>query len=219
MISVVIPAFDAARHLGDAIQSVLMQASRPLEVLVVDDGSSDETAEVARSFGPPVVCWSRAQGGAASARNAGIGRASGELIAFLDADDLWAAHKLARQRAVLDLDADLEAVFGHVQQFSEPTARQGASGPGQALPGYAPGTMLIRAEALRRIGPFDATLPRADVVEWFVRAQAQNLRHVMLPDVLLYRRLHGRNLGVRERDAQRAEYLKVLRAALRDKRR
>lgn len=218
MISVVIPAFNAARDLPDAIRSVLAQTYRPMEVLVVDDGSSDDTAAVARSAGPPVVCWSRPQGGAASARNAGVARAQGQLIAFLDADDLWTEDKLARQLAALDSDADLEAVFGHVQQFSGPFDAFSARRGGPRLAGYSPGTLLIRGDALRRIGPFDESLPRGDVVEWYVRAKRGQLRHVMLPDVLLYRRIHDRNLGIRERDAQRREYLRILRAEVARKR-
>jgi hypothetical protein len=111
--------------------------------------------------------------------------------------------------SALDADEALEAVFGHVRQFSDAAAGGRRLGP--VLAGYAPGTMLIRAAALRRIGPFAANLPHADVVEWYVRAQACELRHALLPDVLLFRRVHDRNLGVRRRHAQTREYLRILR--------
>ena len=218
MISVVIPAFNAAHYIGEAIESVLAQAYRPLEVLVVDDGSSDDTAKVARAFGPPVVCVCQEHGGTASARNAGLERASASLVSFLDADDVWAADKLALQHAALAADPALEAVFGHARQFSD-TGPATSHESGAALPAYTPGSMLIRFEALRRVGPFEVSFPRADVVDWYARARAVGLRHTLLPDVVLYRRIHDQNLGVRERAEQRQEYLRVLRTVIDRKRR
>lgn len=216
MISVVIPAFQAERFVGDAIRSVLAQSYQPIEILVVDDGSTDGTRAVADAFGPPVVVWSKERNGTAAARNDGVARARGELLAFLDADDLWTEDKLALQCAALAADPQLEAVFGHVQQFTE--TRDGTPPVGEALAGYTPSTMLIRADPFRRVGPFDVNVPRAEAVEWYARARAAGLRHRLLPDVLLRRRIHGDNLGVRERAHQTAEYLKVLRAEIARKR-
>ncbi len=96
-VSVVIPAYNAAWCVRRAVDSVLAQTFRDFELLVVDDGSTDDTAQVLGSYGPAVTVFQKANGGLSSARNAGIGAARGELIAFLDADDWWLPMKLERQ--------------------------------------------------------------------------------------------------------------------------
>ena len=92
-----IPAFDAERYLGDAIESILRQTCPPVELIVVDDGSSDRTPEIALSFGDSVRCVRQPHSGIGAALNRGIAMAHGALLAFLDADDLWTENKLALQ--------------------------------------------------------------------------------------------------------------------------
>lgn len=99
-ISVIIPAYNAAPFLRNAIDSAMRQSLPPLEILVVDDGSRDETAAIAGSYGPPVRCLQRENGGLSAARNTGIHAARGEWLALLDADDLWPEDHLANQWAV-----------------------------------------------------------------------------------------------------------------------
>ena len=97
-ISVIMPAFNAAPHIGQSIQSVLAQTFDDWDLIVVDDGSTDETATVAGSFSDSRIrCLRRENGGQAAARNTGIVNTQGEFIAFLDADDLWLPEKLDRQ--------------------------------------------------------------------------------------------------------------------------
>lgn len=100
-IAVVIPAFDAESFLGRAISSALEQTLAPREIVVVDDGSSDGTGEIARGFGPPVRCVRQANRGAAGARNRGIEEAQSDYVAFLDADDEWLSDHLERALEVL----------------------------------------------------------------------------------------------------------------------
>lgn len=97
LVSVVIPCYNAAKTLASTLESVLAQSYRPIEVVVVDDGSSDESVAIARSFAPAVTVVVQKNGGPASARNEGIRRCRGEYIAFVDADDLWFPEKLAVQ--------------------------------------------------------------------------------------------------------------------------
>ncbi|HEV3447230.1 MAG TPA: glycosyltransferase family A protein [Gemmataceae bacterium] len=99
-ITTIIPAYRAAGTIGRALDSVLRQTCRPEEILVVDDGSPDNLAAAVRPYGERVTLIRKSNGGAASARNLGLDRARGELIAFLDADDYWEANKLERQLAV-----------------------------------------------------------------------------------------------------------------------
>ncbi len=98
-VSVVIPCYNAARFLRETLDSVLNQTHAPLEVLVIDDGSTDESAAIAQSYGPPIRVICQPNQGESVARNRGIEEARGEWIAYLDADDLWLPEKLERQLA------------------------------------------------------------------------------------------------------------------------
>jgi glycosyltransferase involved in cell wall biosynthesis len=118
-VSVVIPARDGEQHLVEAIESVLAQSRPPDEVVVVDDGSTDGTAAVARGFGAQVVVVSQPQLGVAPAVNRGVQESRGTLLAFVDADDLWLPGKLELQLTALRERAELEAVFGHAVQFGD----------------------------------------------------------------------------------------------------
>ncbi len=100
-VSVVIPCFNAAPFLRQTIESALNQSQAPCEVLVIDDGSTDESPAIARSYGLPVRVISQVNMGESAARNRGIEEAIGEWIAFLDADDLWRPNKLKKQLAVV----------------------------------------------------------------------------------------------------------------------
>ena len=112
-VSVVIPAYRAAATIRRAIESVLQQTQRAAEIIVVDDGSPDELASIVeRSYGSQVTLLRKANGGAASARNAGIDRSTGDYVAFLDADDYWETDKLALQLAIFDRYHGLGLVAG-----------------------------------------------------------------------------------------------------------
>src|SRR5690606_20987586 len=97
MVSVVIPAYNVGPHIAEAIESVLAQDYPQVEIVVVDDGSKDDTAEVVATRYPQVSLIRKENGGAATARNAGIRAARGEFVAFLDADDIWLPGKLTAQ--------------------------------------------------------------------------------------------------------------------------
>jgi glycosyltransferase involved in cell wall biosynthesis len=222
LISVMVGVYNAERYLAEAIDSVFAQSYRPLELIVVDDGSDDGSAEVARRYGATLTYAWQENAGNGSARNHAVRLASGELFAFLDADDRFVADKLARQFAALQADPTLDMVFGHVREFVSPeltdaqraTVRPPAPQP---LPWPAPNLMLIRRESFARVGPFSESVRVGVTVDWYARAAEAGLRSAMLPEVVLERRLHLTNNGLRERDS-RQQYLHVLKAAL-DRRR
>jgi glycosyltransferase involved in cell wall biosynthesis len=117
---VVIPCFNAGCFIGEAIRSALHQTWPPEEVLVIDDGSTDESVEVVSGFGPPVRLFRQPNQGAATARNVGIRAARGDWIAFLDADDLWDADKLRKQvLAIQGADTDVVGVMTDLNWFGE----------------------------------------------------------------------------------------------------
>jgi len=157
-ITVVIPAHNAARFVPRCLGSVFAQTLKPAEVIVVDDGSTDDTAALAAALGARVV--SQANGGIASARNTGIQNASGEWIAFLDADDLWAPEKLERQVARIRPDTVL--VYTGLRIFDDQGIRseQRAVDPAAAKKmlrycnPIAPSAALLKREAVVQIGGF-----------------------------------------------------------------
>jgi len=217
LVSVVIPAYEAERYLGEAIDSVLGQDHRPVEVIVVDDGSGDRTSAVANGYGEPVRYSRQEQAGASAARNRGAHAARGDYLAFLDADDHWEQGKLSLQlRAMAAEGSSPDIVFGHVRQFVTPdlpgAERDRVRCPEGLQPGPVPGTMLIRRDAFHRVGPYDSALRVGEALEWLARARAHGLRELMLPDHVLSRRLHAANLMRQDGDVH--DYPALLKAAL-----
>jgi glycosyltransferase involved in cell wall biosynthesis len=217
LISVMIGAYNAAPYLGEAIESVFAQDYEPIELIVVDDGSTDGTADVARGFAEVHVIQQE-NGGNGAARNRAVENASGELYAFLDADDRFTPGKLTLQKAALDADPGLDIVFGHVREFLSPEldedTRAGLRPPApEPMPWTAPNLMLVRRESFERVGPFTTAVRVGVTVDWFARAAEAGLRYSILPDVVLERRLHTQNNGLRE-SASRSQYLEVIRQAM-----
>ena len=212
LVSVIIPAFNGDRYLADAIQSVVAQTYRPLELIVIDDGSTDRTADVVRAFDRIRYAF-QAHAGLGAALNHGVRLARGAFFAFLDADDLWPARKLTKQMSCFEGDECLDIVFGHVRPFVGDERPRDGEAAAQSVPGYSKGTMLVTREAFMRVGPFDPGWRVGDFVDWYVRALDVGLRSLMLADVLLYRRIHGNNMGVRDR-AHWKDYARILKRAL-----
>jgi glycosyltransferase involved in cell wall biosynthesis len=186
-------------------------------VIVVDDGSEDETRSVAETYGDRIRFTSQERSGAGAARNTAVGLANGDYLAFLDADDRFLPEKLEHQLAALHADPDLDMVFGHVREFVSPElsaeVRAAIRPPAAQSPWTAPNLMLIRRTSFDRVGSFSADLRVAETVDWYARAIDGALKGLTLPQVVLERRLHPQNSGMRERDA-RSDYLQVIRASM-----
>jgi len=220
-ISVIIPVYNAEKYLTEAIESVLAQKTRPLEVIVVDDGSTDSSPDVAERFGPPVKCLRKENAGAPSARNAGIEITQGDFFAFLDADDYWAENKLELQLKAFDENPTADLIFGHVSQFHSPDMPQELKSRltyhAKQMPGYLIGAMLAKRKSFKKIGFMSTEFITGDFIDWYLRAIDKELESIMLPEVVLRRRLHADNLGVRRRDL-RSEYALIVKANLDRKR-
>ncbi len=154
-VSVVIPVFNGERYVAAAIDSVLGQTRPADEIIVVDDGSSDATGAVLSKYSGEINVICQPNRGGADATNQGIAAASGAILSFLDADDLWMPSKLATQMTWLSTHPETEAVFGHVQQFIsddlEPLEAQRLECPPSPQPGVSKCTMAIRRRAFDRI--------------------------------------------------------------------
>ncbi len=201
LVSVVIPVRNGARYLGEAIESVLAQTcSADIEVIVVDNGSTDGSRAVAESFGTPgpktVRVIDEPRRGAAHARNSGTMSARGEYLAFLDADDLWAPGKLARQIHELEARQDLEMVFTHGENFLSPelteTERREVRFATGVGPLILPSAMLARRESFLRAGPLP-DLREGEFIAWYGRALSQGIRSGVIPEALVRRRVHLTN--------------------------
>lgn len=214
-VSVVIPAYNGQAFIAEALASVRAQTRPPDEIIVVDDGSTDETAAAVAGFAE-VVLLRQAHAGAAAARNAGAGRASGDFLAFLDADDIWPAARLERQIAGLKENPELDFVSGSMVQFrrdrtggiellSEPTASR------------LPSVLLVRREAFWRAGAFSSQWQVGETIEWWSRAADAGLRGLSIPETVLLRRRHDENLG-RTAVAPTRDYLHMLHAVIKRRR-
>ncbi len=219
-LSVVIPVHNGERYLAASIQSVLDQRHAGLELLVIDNGSTDATADVARSFSS-IRYFHLADKGLSKALNHGLEQCRGTFLAFLDADDLWSPNRLAVQLEAFARTPALEMVFGHVEQFISPELDESAKAKlsirTRHLPGRYRSSMLIRKESFWRVGPFEPAVDYGEFLDWYMRAAEQKIREVMLPDVVTLRRIHGANLGYTDRH-KRVEFARVLKRGL-DRRR
>jgi glycosyltransferase involved in cell wall biosynthesis len=221
LVSVVIPAHNSQRYIVPTLDSILAQKHRPLEILVVDDGSTDSTAQIVRGYAPEVRLIEQDQRGHPAARNTGIRAATGEFLGFLDHDDLWSTDKLERQITCFERNAGLDLVFGHIQNFFTPEMtledRARISVPLRPLPGLLQGAMLARRQSFDRVGLFPEERGMGDFLDWYGRAMLARLSAEMLPQTVVYRRIHSNNYQ-RTHKYQRREYLLAVKDLL-DRRR
>jgi glycosyltransferase involved in cell wall biosynthesis len=196
LVSVVVPVFNGAPFLAATLASVLAQDYPQRELIVVDDGSSDGSAEIAASV-PGAIVLRQSQQGPAAARNAGIAAARGSLISFLDQDDCWRPNKLSVQTGVMRARPELGMTITGHRLFLEP----GRTRPGWLRPdmldrdllGAMPGVLMVTRATFAQIGTFDPANVNASDVDWFLRALDLGVAWAAIPQVLLDRRIHSEN--------------------------
>jgi len=215
-VTVIMPVRNAMPFLPEALTSIFAQDLTPLEVLVVDGASSDGSREAAATW--PQVRLIEQQGyGLAAARNCGLAAARGDLVAFLDADDLWPAGSLAARHKHLARHPDGAGVCGQVVRFlhaGAPLPPAYAEGwLGQPVPGYTPGALLVRRALFEQVGGFDDTLTVGCDSDWFARVLDGGYPLVMLAQVVLHKRVHAANLSA-DVAGYRRELLAVARRSL-----
>jgi len=208
--SVVIPAFNAAATLAAALESVLAQRPAPLEILVIDDGSTDDTGNAARSFGAPVRVIRQDNAGPGSATTRGFSEAKAPLIATIDADDLWLPGKAALQLGRLAAEPGLAAVFGKYREFKE-----GGEPRAEVYDGWLRSCMTVRTDIARAVGPvIDPPGFSGDMVDWLARMREAGHRQEMLAEVVTLRRIRPGSLSYGRSHAAEAGYLFVVREAM-----
>lgn len=199
-ITAVVTTYNAGALVEEAVASILAQTRVPDEIIVIDDGSTDDTSDRLATYGPRVQHHLQANAGSSAARNAGWKLARSEWIAFLDADDLWMPRRLEQQEAWLAENPGIEAVFGLIQNFIQPGCEDVIDAVnnhvGEWLPGWTPGTVLMRRETLERIAGFRAELRSAEVIDWIIRLREAEVKMAMTEIEALGRRLHRANKGL-----------------------
>ena len=159
-VSTIITVYNGENYLSEAIQSVINQDYPHIDIIIIDDGSTDGSRGVAQQFGPPVQYYYQNNTGIAAAKNHGIKLSKGDFLAFLDADDLWTKNKIRKQIKVFNEDPTLDIVFSHVKQFYSPELseeeKQKIWCSDELMPGTSAGTMLIKRESFFKVGLFDS---------------------------------------------------------------
>lgn len=216
LVSAIIPVFNGARYLSEAIDSVLSQSGSHLELIVVDDGSTDDTLAIARSY-PNVQSVAQPHLGLPATLNCGVDRASGAYFAFLDADDIWVEGKLTAQLLAFHNHPDIDMVFGLLEEFLSPDINNSLSKryrikPG-SIPGYFKGCLLVKRTSFFRVGYFNTDIEVGDFIEWYKRALDLGLRSLVLPQLLLRRRVHEGNMSTLQKPRQN-DYLRIFKKAL-----
>jgi glycosyltransferase involved in cell wall biosynthesis len=197
-ISLIFPCYNAALYLREALDSALNQTVQPRQIILVDDGSTDNSQEIARSYGDAVTVIAQANADAGAARNRGLAEANQPLITFLDADDRLAPDKLERQLKALSEHPQAMLCICRVCDFWSPelpdAARKSANLVPQSRLGQ-PETWLVRREVFECVGGFNTSrdFSFAEGSELYSRIENAGLKVVCIEDVLVERRLHSSN--------------------------
>lgn len=232
LVSAIIPAYNCGRFVAEAVQSVLDQDYPAKEVIVINDGSADDTLSVLRGFGSAIHLIDQKNGGPPAARNAGLQAVRGDYIAFLDADDVWLPGKLAAQVAYLEANPDVGTVFMAWQvwrpdadgRFRKPVSD--AASPDLSIDEIRSGwlynrllfdceilttTVMLRSSIVRKIGAFDTTMFNGDDYDYWLRASRVAEIHKLKRVGALYRMLSD---SISHRPRERNFEYEVIRKAI-----
>lgn len=215
-LSVIIAVWNGERYVRDAIDSLLDQSRPAEEIVVVDDGSTDRTAEILATYGPALRVVRQENAGSYAALNRGISASTGTLLAFLDHDDLCTPSSLACRREHLETHPELDGVFGLVEQFVSPELGPEVARRYRLVPGPRPVELLqalmVRRQAFDRVGPLDASRRTKSNIDWISRSRHEGLRLTTLPVLVARRRVHTTNLSLQSTQEGNADLLAVVRA-------
>lgn len=199
-VSVILPVKNGARFIGEAIESVLSQDYRPIDLTVVDAASTDGTRRIVESFADDGVRLLDQDGtGIAAAWNQGIDQTTGPLLAFVSSDDRWTPGKLTRQVGVLTAHPDIAYAIGHFRYFLQPDCEVPATFNrgllGVDLVGRIMETLVARREVFDVVGRFDTSFRTAEDVDWYARAKDRGVPMTIVDDVILEKRIHDANIS------------------------
>lgn len=217
MISVIVPAFNAETFIAEALTSILSQGHDDLEILVIDDGSTDRTAEICAGFPSTVRCISQENAGSPAARNRGLQSSRGDFITFLDADDVYITGSLILQLEKLRRNPAVDLVVGRFlnEEISsvpgEPMAFVPVDTPDDIV--LQMGVSLIRRHVFENVGMFDESLRYCDDWDWFMRAREMQVPMLFHHEAVMRRRLHHGNM-TRDREIGNAYMAMMLKRSI-----
>jgi glycosyltransferase involved in cell wall biosynthesis len=218
LVSIIMPVHNGERYIAQAIESALKDFYRPIEVIVVDDGSSDNTAQIIEQFEDVSYIY-QDNGGVASARNKGITVSRGEIIAFMDCDDIWQPNRLTVSVSYFHQHPEIGYVLGKQMMFLEP----GCGVPPWVEPHWlvepqdvsSTAALTVRRATFARVGLFNEEYRSGEDTEWLVRASETGVSMARLPEVVIHRRIHGGNLSTKTLQMRKANLMRIARESIR----
>ncbi len=219
-VSVIIPVYNGESFIMEALESVLRQDCLPKEIIVVDDGSTDQTAKILSDLPGGIRYFRQKNQGPASARNRGILTAKEPILAFLDIDDLWVPNKLSTQINYMAQHPEIQYTIANFKYFLEKGCDPPPGFKKELLEGShvgrLMGTLVARKTVFDQIGLFDTTFKTAEDVDWFSRTNDRQIAMAVLPQVLLHKRVHDKNISLNA-DKNNVNLLKALRQSVQRK--
>ena len=209
LVSAIVPVYNGERYMAEAIESIHCQQYPNLEIIIVDDGSTDKSSEIALSLKGNIRYMRQENAGPAIARNTGIKLAKGDIITFLDADDLWTEGKLKRELDCFAVDPLLRIVLGNTQAIRVVDSRNNRLGNLKEFSSvgivYLFGSTACRREVFQEVGLLDPSLCQSEDTEWFMRAQDYGAPRIVLEGISLIYRIHDQ--GITAKEPLRNKYL------------
>jgi len=192
LVSVIMAAYNAAEHIAEALDSVLAQDWQPLEVVVVDDGSTDDTAAIVGRY-PDVIYVRQDNQGPSAARNAAIEHSSGEFVANFDSDDLLPPTRVGDQARYLLVHPEVGAVFGRQAWINAPEwmARDSVYGDVDGIP---LSSVMFRREVFFELGGYDTSFVHGEDMDLLMRIRERGIQYQIIPEIVLYRRYQASSL-------------------------
>lgn len=196
LVSVIIPVFNGERFIADAVENVLVQNYPSIEIIIIDDGSTDGTERVVNQLPADIRYFKQKNEGPASARNRGIRDASGEFIVFLDVDDLWPEKNLPGLVDEMLLNPGIEVISGYAQlmAYNALTGQYDLAGNPMESFRYYIGAGIYRKSSFTTVGLFDPALKFGEDIDWYNRAAELKLNIKRLEEITLFVRRHGKNM-------------------------
>lgn len=218
-VTCIIPVWNGEKYIVEALDSVASQVLPCTLVIVVDDGSTDSTAQIISEYRKLKIHYIRhGNHGPAEARNQGLHLADSEFVAFLDADDRWHAQKLEKQVACLKESPELQFCISYSQNFWSPELSEEIKPeiPGLLEPWIAHwyGALVARRSVFQLVGFLNTEMRVGEDIDWFARAARAGASYKTVPEVLTFRRLHPGNLSRQNPEVSRDALLRTAKSLL-----
>ncbi len=218
LVSVIICVYNGEKYIAEAMESILSENYPRIEIICLDDGSTDSTINILKKFGAAVKISSQENKGVAIARNQANKIAQGELITYLDSDDLFVQGRIAKMVEVFSQKPKTAIVFGQIKQFITPelasSTLEKIKLKEEILTGVCPGGIMYRSDIFKQIGEFEEGNHTAYFLDWYLKAKEQKLIEEYLEQVVTLRRIHPNNSGLIQKENFSAEAPKAIKAHL-----